>query len=431
MSTHAGALDRTPPALARRSLEGTWLVATATAVSGVLTYAFLIVAARTLGTEAYGQIGVLWGSVFIAAIVLFRPLEQTTSRAISDRIARGVEVRTVLRAVGLIAVVLIGAVVIAAAAGWSTLSDRLFRGNDLLTAMFVVGTATYGLSYLVRGLVGGVCWFRGYSLGLLADSAARLAFAIPLFVVASRSLAAAAIAAGGFVGAAAPLYVGRRHFRKALGPRRGWRFAVPHALKFAGPATVIAASDQLLVNGAPLLVVLGGGSGAAKAAGVVFAATMLVRAPVYVFTGLASAILPNLTRLHARNDMSSFVAAVARAVSVLAGLGALIVSAVAIAGPGAMRLYGSEYRASRGDLVLLAVGVACYLAAGTFSQALLSLDGGRLAAVASVTAAAVLVASYALSSGDALGRVSVSVAAAMATLALVSAAMFVIRVYRR
>jgi O-antigen/teichoic acid export membrane protein len=108
----------------------------------------------------------------------------------------------------------------------------------------------------------------------------------------------------------------------------------------------------------------------------------------------------------------------------------LIVSAVAVAGPAAMRLYGSDYRASRGDLVLLAVGVACYLAAGTFSQALLSLDGGRLAAIASVTAAAVLVASYAVSSGDALGRVSVSVAAALATLALLSAALFITRVCR-
>ena len=77
------------------ALGGAWLLPAATIVSGVLTYAFHIVAARNLGPAAYGQIAVLWGAMFLIAIVLFRPVEQTTSRAVADRLARGEEVRWV------------------------------------------------------------------------------------------------------------------------------------------------------------------------------------------------------------------------------------------------------------------------------------------------------------------------------------------------
>ena len=70
----------------------------------------------------------------------------------------------------------------------------------------------------------------------------------------------------------------------------------------------MAGADQLFVNGGPLLVVVAGGPGATRAAGIVFAATMLVRAPVYVFQGLAAALLPNLTHLQATPTLRSSAA---------------------------------------------------------------------------------------------------------------------------
>jgi O-antigen/teichoic acid export membrane protein len=267
-------------------------------------------------------------------------------------------------------------------------------------------------------------------LALLADGAARLLVAAPLVFFASTGLAAAALVAAGLAGAVVPLYIGRARLRKVFDGSGGAIFGLRDAASFAAPAVVIAGADQLLVNGGPVLVAVSGG-GAGKAAGVVFAATMLVRAPVYVFQGLASAILPNLTRLHARDDSASFVDAVHRATAVLVGAGAVIVASVAIAGPAAMALYGSDYRASRSALVLLAVGVACYLAAGTFSQALLSVDGGRRAAVAWVAAGAVLITYYASSAGSPLGRVSAAFACAMATLVVLTAGLFAMKVRQR
>ena len=63
----------------------------------------------------------------------------------------------------------------------------------------------------------------------------------------------------------------------------------------------------MLVNGGPLLVAGEAGRHATTAAGLVFAATMIVRAPVYVFQGLAASLLANLTHLNATADTARCV----------------------------------------------------------------------------------------------------------------------------
>jgi rhodanese-related sulfurtransferase len=68
-----------------------------TLASGVLAYAFNVLAARALGPAAYSAVGALWGGMFLLAVLLFRPIEQTISRAVADKIARGEDGRGVLR----------------------------------------------------------------------------------------------------------------------------------------------------------------------------------------------------------------------------------------------------------------------------------------------------------------------------------------------
>lgn len=395
------------------ALSGAWLLSGAMVGSGILTYVFHVLAARSLGADAYGQIAVLWAAVFLAAVVLFRPLEQTSARTIADRRARGEEIGTVLRSVGLICVAIVAVAIVAMAAGWSAVSDRLFLGSDTMTSLLVVGIAVYGVAYLTRGLLGGIRWFNGYGIGLLADAAARLLLALPLLFVASKDLAAVAVVAAGLAGALFPLYVGRRLFRglsSAAGEGTGFRTG--SALAFAAPASIIAAADQLLINGGPLLVMAEGGAAASKTAGVVFAATMLVRAPVYVFQGLAASLLPNLTHLQATNG-ARFRRAVLLTAGFLLAAGAMIVAFAAFAGPQAMQvLYGADFEAGRSELVLLGAGVAAYLAAATFSQALLAVDEGRWAAVAWGASAALFVGLYLGIPGDELRRISLAFAAA-------------------
>lgn len=381
-------------------------------VSGFLIYVFFVLAARTLGPEAYGQIAVLWAAMFITVIFLFRPLEQTTARAIADRRARGDEVRSVIRSVLALSAALLLLLGLAAVLAWGSLRDRLFLGDATMTAMLLVGIAAYAVAYVSRGVVTGARWFGGYGIGLLADSVARLLIAAPLVVVASQDTAAAAVAFTGLVGALVPLWIGRRRLEPLRAAGSGPKFHLGSALSFAAPASVIAAADQLLVNGSPLLVMVESGPDASKVAGVVFAATMLVRVPVYIFQGVAASILPNLTRLNVF-DGGRFRLTVVHTAGVLLGAGALIVGFAALAGPETMRLvYGEDFAVGRAELVLLGAGVACYLAATTFSQALLALDRGVGAAAAWALSALLFVSAYVVLPGGELMRIGIAFATA-------------------
>lgn len=400
---------------APRSFDGAVLLSGATVASGILAYAYHVLAARVLGPEAYGLVAVLWAALFLLVVVLFRPLEQTTSRALADRLARGQEVRSVLRAMFWIYLVLAVAIGIVGALGWGLIGDRLFLGDSFYTAALVLGLAAYGVAYVARGVFAGARWFNGYALLLVSDGAVRVAVVVPLLFVASRDLAAAAMVAAAVGSVALPVLVGRRVLAplvtKGVTSGEGSPFHVGAAVAFAWPAAVIAVADQVLVNGGPLLVMLGGGANVGTIAGLVFAATMLVRIPVFVFQGIATSMLPNLTLLHATAERARFRRAVLRAAGGLAGVGAVIVVTAAAIGPEALQaVYGSDYTAGRLELALLGVGVGCYLATSTFSQALLALDCGRIAALGWVVSAVVFLGAYAVIPGEALFRVSTAFA---------------------
>lgn len=408
MSAHAvvAEVPRSTSLRSLRGLAGGGLLSTAMVVSGLLAYAFNVFAARALGPDAYGQIAVLWGAMFLAAVVLFRPLEQTISRSMADRLARGVETRSVLVSVGALGAILLAGCTGAIVLAWGPLTDKLFLGDSVLTAALLGGIVAYGLSYLLRGVLGGMRWFGGYSLALLVDGVTRLAVAAPLLVVASKSAAAAAVAAGGVAAVVFPVWAGRKRFRELGGGAAG-AFDLKRAFGFAAPASVIAASDQFLINGGPLLIILGGGPDASKAAGIVFAATMMVRVPVFLFQGLAASLLPNLTRMHIAEDRHAFTVTVARLAGLMLALGALVVVGAAAVGPPMLRgLFGADFAASRMNLVLLAGGVGCYLAAAVASQSLLALGRAASAAVGWLAAAVAFVAAYEALGGAPLDRAS-------------------------
>ena len=131
------------------------------------------------------------------------------------------------------------------------------------------------------------------------------------------------------------------------------------------PAAVIAGCEQVLVSGGPLLVLIAGGEGAAAAAGVLFAATLLVRAPVFLLQGVQASLLPSLTTFRARGDEASLHRATVKIAVILAGFAAALAAGALVAGPFAMTLlYGDEFTAGRYDLALLCVGIGGFMAAG-------------------------------------------------------------------
>src|SRR6185503_11015117 len=211
------------------------------------------------GPESYGRIAVLWAALFVVVVVLFRPLEQTTARALAERRSRGERGTSVVRAACVLAATIAAALVTVLVLGRDAVGSALFDSDATMTWALVAGIVIYGATYVVRGVTSGIRWFGGYGLLLLADGIARVVLAIPLLVVASEGIAA---------------------------------------------------------------TVMLGGSGGTRAAGVVFAATMLVRVPVFLFQGLAASLLPNFTALQAADQLGAVTRAARRACAASIAVGA-------------------------------------------------------------------------------------------------------------
>jgi O-antigen/teichoic acid export membrane protein len=399
------------PALHAVDRSDATLMSIGTLASGVLAYAFNVLAARALGPAGYAAVGALWGGMFLLAVLLFRPIEQTISRAVADKVARGEDGRGVLRSAAGLTLLVTSTALLGIVLAWAPITDRLFGGEPVLTVALMAGLAGYGLSYFARGVVGGVQWFGGYGQILLADGVIRFVLAIPLLIVASQTVAAVAIAAAAAGGALAPLASRRRGaVRRLVGGTRG-TFAVASAVKFAMPAAVIAGCEQILVSGGPLLVLIAGGPGAATAAGVLFAATLLVRAPVFLLQGVQASLLPSLTTFRARGDEASLHRATVKVAVILAGFAAVLAVGALVAGPTAMTImYGDEFTAGRVDLALLCVGIGGFMAAGVFGQAALARTQVWHAASAWMAGAVAFVALELALSGTPFHRVSVAFA---------------------
>src|SRR5262245_36966947 len=104
-----------------------------TLASGVLAYAFNLLAARALGADAYGQVAILWAAMFLVSVVAFRPVEQTLSRGIADRRARGIDARTVLTAATRLTLILCLTLTVAFALLWQPITDKLFSGSEVMS----------------------------------------------------------------------------------------------------------------------------------------------------------------------------------------------------------------------------------------------------------------------------------------------------------
>jgi O-antigen/teichoic acid export membrane protein len=284
----------------------------------------------------------------------------------------------------------------------------------------VAGVAGYALSYFVRGICGGVRWFGGYGLLLLADGAIRVVVALPLLFIASPTIAGIAVAAAAGGGALAPLASRRRGaLRRVHAGDEPITFSPGSAARFALPAAAIAGSEQVLVSGGPLLVLVAGGPGAQKAAGVVFAATLLLRAPVFVFQGIAASLLPSLTTFQAKGDHARAHRATVLTAAALAGFSAIVAVGALVCGPAAMNLlYGDGFEATRADLAILALGVGGFLTASTFCQALLARARAGTAALCWVSGATTFVVTELLLTGAVFHRVSLAFAAGSALVAV-------------
>lgn len=334
-------------------------------VSALATYAFLTVAARALGSEEFGHLGILWTGVFLVSNSVFVPLEQATSWWLSSASDDDQKRKRFATVAGFAASV-IGMTLLLTGVGALVL-HRLFGGSLGIAFAGITALLGYGIGSVGRGLIASESEFRRYAALLVVETGSRavLVFAV-IAVVPSLLAVAALVALGPLLGLFLQIRpLSRFHsgivsflagFRGELG--RSWISGVS-----------VAAGAQALLNGGPLLARSFGAS--PGEVGLLFAAVLLARVPAYLFQSVTVAFLPRFSALAAGSSPGSLPGEARRLLGIVAvvGVGGSIFAYVG--GPELARLLlGEGFALPRVQLTALVVGVSAYLVAQSATQAL-------------------------------------------------------------
>jgi len=372
-------------------------------LTGLITYAYFLIASHTLSKPDYGQITVLWSAVFITISTLYRPVEQLLSRHVSERLAKGEPLRQELRIASTIQVglALIFAVVALVLRG--PIQDDLLEGNETLYWVFFGAVLFYAASYFARGFLAGQRTFGLFTALILSESCFRTVFAVLVAIglLSGQSWVAVGIVAAPSLSLLVVPFAFARRAKKVqaqpppAAPGREAEEAAPDQMTmkegsgFAAAVMVIMFSEQAFLNAGPLIT---RGLQGAAAAGFIFNVLMIARAPLQLFQAVSTSILPHLTSLHtstAPDSEREFHRSVRGVLFAVAAFTALAALAFLIAGPQMMQLaFSNKFEYDRPGLLLVTLGMGLYLGSVTLNQACLAQGQVRRAAARWIACAA-------------------------------------------
>jgi O-antigen/teichoic acid export membrane protein len=371
-------------------------------LTGLITYAYFLIASHTLSKPDYGQITVLWSAVFITISTLYRPVEQLLSRHVSERMAKGEPLRQELRIASTIQIGLALFFAVVALVLRGPIQNDLLEGNETLYWVFFGAVLFYAASYFARGFLAGQRTFGLFTALILSESCFRTLFALLVAVglLSGQSWVAVGIVAAPSLSLLVVPFAFARRAKKVqaapeAAPGREAEEAATDEMTmkegggFAAAVLVIMFSEQAFLNAGPLIT---RGLQGAAAAGFIFNVLMLARAPLQLFQAVSTSILPHLTNLHtstapdSEREFHRSVRGVLLGVTAFTAFTALV---VLIAGPKLMQIaFSAKFEYDRPGLLLVTLGMGLYLASVTVNQACLAQGQVRRAAVRWISCAA-------------------------------------------
>ena len=267
-----------------RDNRGTVVIVAATAVSAIAVLVFHAMASRTLGTDGFAPIAVMWTVMFLLFTVLQLPAEQHLTRALVVTRDHN-DLRRVYRA--MFAAYLF-AFVIGVAFTWATL-DRFFEGNVAFVAITAAIVVARSIMSTARGSLAGHRRFAGYGATIAFEAAVLLVGGVIVMLLDGTAATFAVIMV------LAPLAtLLTRPFAPIEG--HGDRPNVePQPASFLAWLIVATAASQAIIAGGPIAVSFIGGSAAAVS--VFFTSFALLRGPITSAYNLVARVLPDFTEL--------------------------------------------------------------------------------------------------------------------------------------
>ena len=369
-------------------------------LTGLITYAYFLIASHVLSKPDYGQITVLWSAVFITISTLYRPIEQLLSRHISERRAKGKAIGEPMRVASTIQLGLALFFAVAALVLRGPIQNDLLEGNETLYWVFFSAVLFYAASYFARGFLAGSQRFGLFVALILSESCFRTVFAVMVAVGVLSGQSAVAIgitAAPALSLMVVPFAFARRAKQESRQPASPpdedqADFSLKKGGGFAAAVLVIMFSEQAFLNAGPLII---RGLQGAAAAGFIFNVLMIARAPLQLFQAVSTSILPHLTTLHASGTEESKREFGRTVRMVLLGIAAFTAAAfvfMGLVGPKAMQIaFSNKFTYDRAGLLLVTVGMGLYLCSVTVNQACIAQGQVRRAAARWIACAALFI----------------------------------------
>jgi O-antigen/teichoic acid export membrane protein len=368
----AGLRDRNPLP------DGTLTVGAGLLINGVMAYAFLGLAGRTLGKEAFEPLSVLWALIYLVGPGFFLPLEQEVSRALANRWARGLGVGPLVRQAGMLGAGMATVLVVATLALSPLLLEHLFDDQVAVLVGLLLALVGYAAVHLARGVLAGLGRFKGYAAYYIFENSLRVLACVVLAVVGAEVAGPYAVAVGAAPALALVLALRREHHLASDGPEAPWG-ELAAAIGSLLAASVLTAF--LLYSGVVAVELLASDDQAGEAS--TFLAGLLVaRVPVFLFQAVQAALLPKLSALAGAGRFPEFRQRLWRLLIGVAAIGlAGVVGAFAVGPLLISLLFGSEFDIGHLDMALLAMSSAAFMLAVALGQALIALEGQARVAV--------------------------------------------------
>ncbi|MCH2434229.1 MAG: hypothetical protein MK184_09365 [Acidimicrobiales bacterium] len=413
-------LDRLP--------RGTAAIGGGLVVNGLTAYAFITIAARDLGAEAYSPVGLLWAMSFLLGPGFFQPLEQETARIIASRARAGVGpvVRSAAVVGGLVALPL--ALLATVSGPW--LVDDFFDGEVWLLVGLLLVVTGLGMAHLVKGVLAGLGRFNGYARYVMGEGVGRLVVLLLVLVVLSRGLSGPLSGVGAYglaIGLAPFVGIG-----VALVGQRGLFVPGPPAhlgdlSRAFGALLVASVATALVLNVSPLAVEVLADVGQEDEPGRFLNALLVARIPLFFFQAVQASLLPQLSGLAGSGRYGELWATLRRLLALVASIGAVAVAGAAVLGPWVVEMaFGGEFAVGRRDMVLLTTSSGVLMLVLALAQALIACRSQARVALAWVVGVAAFPVAVALFD-DLFLRVEMGLIATVSVTALIMSVMLVRR----
>lgn len=319
-------------------------------VNGLAAYGFIALGTRSLGSEGFAPVAIVWVFWAFSAALLTFPIQHWVIRQMAlDGHSGGV--RAARGRVALLA----GAVAAAEGLVAFFLGGRLFGDGSWVWPVCVAGVAAgAGFMGLLRGVLAGSGRYSAAAVAIGGENVVRLAVGALLLVVGrDPRLLAAALLAGPAVGF---LWPRAWQLDRQAGPRP--------STGLVGAAGLSVLLSQVVLNGGPPLLAALGGEEAEVTA--LFAALALFRAPYLVALGLTVRATGPLTRRVSEGGRGSLRRPALGAAGLTVALAAATFAAARPLGPPLIRALFGPGTAPSGP-VAGAAAAGCVLALGSLA----------------------------------------------------------------